>query len=99
MDAFDALEKHLNDSMFTYVKTFLTEDIIYKHYSESMRKFSQNGIPTQKLTIENGFVKGLASYEATHSSPRVDTLRNFITDLGLVDGYNNGARCYRRTNK
>lgn len=87
MDAFDALEKHLNDSMFTYVKTFLTEDIIYKHYSESMRKFSQNGIPTQKLTIENGFVKGLASYEATHSSPRIDTLRNYITDLGLVDGY------------
>ena len=52
-----------------------------------MRKFSQNGIHTPKLTIENGFVKGLASYEATHSSPRVDTLRNFITDLGLVDGY------------
>ena len=52
-----------------------------------MRKFNKNGIPTQKLTIENGFVKGLASYEATHSSPRIDTLRNYITDLGLVDGY------------
>lgn len=87
MDAFDTLEKHLNESMFTYVKNFLIEDIIYRHYSESMRKFSQNGIPTQKLTIENGFVKGLSSYDATHSSPRIDTLRNFITDLGLVDGY------------
>jgi len=87
MDAFDALEKHLNESMITYIKTFLTEDIIYRHYSESMRKFSQNGIPTQKLTIENGFVKGLSSYDATHSSPRIDTLRNYITDLGLVEGY------------
>lgn len=87
MDAFDTLEKHLNESMLTYVKNFLTEDIIYRHYSESMRKFSQNGIPTQKLTIENGFVKGLSLYDATHSSPRIDTLRNYITDLGLVDGY------------
>ena len=87
MDAFDTLEKHLNEPMLTYVKNFLTEDIIYRHYSESMRKFSQNGIPTQKLTIENGFVKGLSSYDATHSSPRIDTLRNYITDLGLVDGY------------
>lgn len=87
MDAFDTLGKHINDSMFTYVKNFLTEDIIYRHYSESMRKFSQTGIPTQKLTIENGFVKGLSSYDATHSSPRIDTLRNYITDLGLVDGY------------
>lgn len=87
MDAFDALEKHMNESMPTYVKNFLTEDIIYRHYSESMRKFSQNGIPTQKLTIENGFVKGLSSYDATHSSPRIDTVRNYITDLGLVNGY------------
>ena len=52
-----------------------------------MRKFSQNGIPTQKLTIENGYVRGIATYSATHSSPRIDTLRNYATDLGLIDGY------------
>lgn len=87
MDAFDALEKHLDEPLQLYVKQYLTEDIIYKHYSESMRKFSQNNIPTQKLTIENGFVRGLSTYEATHSSPRVDTVRNFISDLGLINGY------------
>ena len=87
MDAFDNLEKHLDVSMQSYVKTYLTEDIIYKHYSESMRKFCQNGIPTQKLTIENGLVRGLATYNPTHSSPRIDTVRNFMTDLGLVQGY------------
>lgn len=88
MDAFDALKKHLDEPMHEYVKQYITEDIIYKHYSESMRKFSQNGVPTQKLTIENGFVRGLSTYEATHSSPRIDTLRNHVTDLGLVEGYN-----------
>ena len=86
MDAFDALEKHLDDTMEMYVKQYITEDIIYKHYSESMRKLGQNGIPTQKLTIENGYVRGLSTYKATHSSPRIDTLRNYATDLGLIDG-------------
>lgn len=87
LDAFDDTEKRLNCSTFLFIKKFLTENIIYNHYSESMRKFSQNGIPTQKLTIENGYVRGIATYSATHSSPRIDTLRNYATDLGLIDGY------------
>lgn len=87
MDAFDALEKQLDAPMRIFVKRYLTEEIIYRHYSESMRKFSQNGIPTQKLAIENGYVRGLSEYDATHSSPRIDTLRNYATDLGLVKRY------------
>ena len=87
LDAFDDTEKNLNCSTFLFIKKFLTENIIYNHYSESMRKFSQNGIPTQKLTIENGYVRGIATYSATHSSPRIDTLRNYATDLGLIDDY------------
>lgn len=84
LDAFDTLEKHLDNTMEIYVKQYITEEIIYKHYSESMRKFNQNGIPTQKLTIENGYVRGLSTYDATHSSPRIDTLRNYVADLGLI---------------
>ena len=52
-----------------------------------MRKYSQNGVPTQKLTIENGYVRGLTTYTASHSSPRIDTLRNFAVDLGLIDDH------------
>ena len=73
LDAFDDTERNLNCSVFHFLKKFLTEDIIYNHFSESMRKFSQNGIPTQKLTIENGYVRGIATYKATHSSPRIET--------------------------
>ena len=84
LDAFDTIERSMNNTVYDYVKHFLTEDIIYNHYSESMRKYSQNRIPTQKLTIENGFVRGIGTYSATHSSPRIETLRNFATDLGLI---------------
>lgn len=84
LDSFNALERHIDEPFTKYIKDYLTENIIYNHYSESMRKYSQNGIPTQKLTIENGFVRGLSTYAATHSSPRIDTLRNYATDLGLI---------------
>lgn len=86
LDAFDAIERSMDEMVFDYVKLYLTENIIYNHYSESMRKYSQNGIPTQKLTIENGYVRGIATYSATHSSPRINTLRNYATDLGLISG-------------
>lgn len=84
MDAFDEIERNLNDSLFFFVKKYLTENIIYNHYSESMRKFTQNGIPTQKLTIENGYVRGIATFKISHSSPRIQTLKEFATDLGLI---------------
>ena len=87
LESFDEIERSIDVQMTIYVKRFLTENIIYNHYSESMRKFSQNGIPTQKLTIENGYVRGIATYSATHSSPRIDTLRNYATDLGLIQNF------------
>ena len=85
LDAFDNMEQALDDSVHQFIKRYLTENIIYNHYSESMRKYSQNGIPTQKLTIENGYVRGLTRYGASHSSPRIGTLKNYATDLGLIE--------------
>jgi len=84
LDSFDAIERSLGEKVFEFIKRYLIENIIYNHYSESMRKYNQNGIPTQKLTIENGYVRGVATYGSTHSSPRIDTLRNFAIDLGLI---------------
>ena len=87
MDSFDTIKSYYNYKFHDYIQIFLTDNIIYSHYSEAMRKFSQNGVATQKLTIENGYVKGLECYEATHSSPRINTLFNFVSDLGLIANY------------
>ena len=87
MDSFDTIKSYYNYKFHDYIQKFLTDNIIYTHYCEAMRKFSQNGVATQKLTIENGYVKGLECYEATHSSPRINTLFNFVSDLGLIANY------------
>lgn len=84
IDFFDSIKRCTVYSLFDFIKSFLTEQIIYGHYSEAMRKFSQNGVATQKLMIENGYVKGLDRYGSSHSSPRINTLFNFVTDLGIV---------------
>lgn len=86
MSAFDYLERYLQQPVSAFVAAFISDQIIYTHYAESMRKYSQNGVATQKLTIEQGQVRWLGDFIATHSAPRVGTLMNFAKDLGLVKG-------------
>ena len=82
--AFADLESQLDEPLELYIQRFLTEEIIYNHYAESMRKYALTRVATHKLTIENGYVKGLATYEPSHSTPRIGTLYQFATDLALV---------------
>lgn len=84
--AFDRVGQQCDMTLHRYVEEFITETAIYGHYAEAMRKYSQNGVATQKLTIENGCVRGLELYEPSHSSPRANTLYNFVCDLGLAHG-------------
>lgn len=82
--AFADLEQYREVPLTQYIQRFLTEKIIYNHYAEAMRKYCLTGVATHKLTIESGRVKGLATYEPSHSTPRVGTLYEFATDLALV---------------
>ena len=87
LEWFEKLEDQMDMKVHDCLKLFLTSDIIYNHYAESMRKFSQTGVATQKLAIENGEVRWLGDNEPSHSSPRIRTLSNFVSDLGLVSDY------------
>lgn len=86
MAAFDFLERFLQKPVACYIATYISDQIIYTHYAESMRKYSQNGVATQKLAIECGQVRWLGDFISTHSNPRVGTMMDFAQDLGLVAG-------------
>lgn len=73
----------MKHSFKSFVKKLL-EDIIYRHYRVSFRKMLQTGLQTQKFAFENGNLRFLDSWETTHTSPRIDTMRNFMSDLGLI---------------
>lgn len=66
-----------------YVK-YIIEDIIYRHYRVSFRKMMQTGIATQKFAFENGMLRFIDNWDPTNTSPRIDTLRNFLIDLCIL---------------
>ena len=78
----DSLDMTLED----FVKEYLLEKIIYRHYHISFVKQRQTGISSQKFLIERGCLKRIMRYEYSHTSPRLDTLKSFLEDLGAISG-------------
>ena len=69
-----------------FVKEYLLEKIIYRHYHVSFVKQRQTGISSQKFIIERGCLKRIMKYDYSHTSPRLNTLISFLEDLGAVSG-------------
>ena len=85
---FDFMRKvtnNLQNSTSTFIKQLVTEDVIYRHYSVSFRKMLQTGLATQKFSIESGCLRFIDDWDTSHTSPRIDTLRNFLIDLRLIN--------------
>ena len=79
------VQNSLDKSFKSFFKDLIT-DIIYRHYRVSFRKMLQTGIPTQKFAFENGKLRFLDNWSSTHTSPRIDTIRNFLYDTGIIKG-------------
>ena len=69
-----------------FIKEYLLEKIIYRHYHVSFVKQRQTGISSQKFIIERGCLKRIMKYDYSHTSPRLNTLISFLEDLGAVSG-------------
>ena len=53
-----------------------------------MRKLHQTGLATQKFIIEDGHLRYIDGWDSTYTSPRIDTLKQFLRDLGLIEDDN-----------
>ena len=81
-----SLDMNLED----FICKAIEDKIIYKHYAESMRKWSYGGgVATHKFMLENGCVRYLDSSYSSHTAPRLRTLKGFLVDLGLI-GWSGG---------
>ena len=67
-----------------YILDFIQEDIIYRHYAISFMKQQYTHIATQKFILENDTIRFVANYPATHTSPRIGSLKGFLEDLGYL---------------
>lgn len=81
----DEIDKELETNFYEWLKDYILKKIIYNHYQVALRKYLQTGIASQKFIYENGMIRFLNGSEATHTSPRIDTLNDFVSDLDLVN--------------
>lgn len=81
----DEIDKSLKTNFYEWLKDYILKNIIYRHYQVALRKYLQTGIASQKFIYENGMIRFLNGSEATHTSPRIDTLNDFVSDLELID--------------
>ena len=83
-DFMKSVDANAESNFFKYLKK-LFEDIIYRHYKVSFRKMLQTQKSTQKFALENGCLRYIDNWEATNTSPRIDTMRNFLIDLNIIE--------------
>lgn len=80
------IESHKEMRFPIFIKHLIESKIIFRHYNESLRKYYQTGIASHKFILEDGHIRYLseAFVVATHTSPRLITLKGFLSDLGLI---------------
>ena len=81
----DEIDKGLETNFYEWLKDYILKKIIYNHHQVALRKYLQTGIASQKFIYENGMIRFLNGSEATHTSPRIETLHNFLSDLELIN--------------
>ena len=101
-DFMGRVKQSLDSPFYDYVRRLLVEDVIFRHYRVSFRKMLQTGLATQKFSIENGNIRFIEDWPTSHTSPRIDTLRDFMIDLRLINKDGNltelGVELFKRMN-
>lgn len=82
------VERMESSTLMDFLRYFIKEEIIYRHYKEAFRKQKMTRIATQKFAMESGCIRYLSDIDYSHSSPRLATLFGFLEDLGVIQDKN-----------
>ncbi|MBO4570578.1 MAG: hypothetical protein J5699_01470 [Bacteroidales bacterium] len=68
----------------SFLIEFITTKIIYRHHTVSLMKYSATRVASNKFLMEDGFIRFLEQTECSATAPRIDSLIEYLTDLGLL---------------
>lgn len=75
----------LQDASFLeFLRDFIVTKIIYRHHTVSLMKYSATRVASNKFLLEDGYLRFLEQTECTATAPRIDSLVEYLTDLGLL---------------
>ena len=80
----DNIDACINMPIGKWLEKFIVKEIIHRHHEVSQRKYLQTGVASQKFIYEYGHIRFLKETETTHTAPRISTLNNFLSDLGII---------------
>ena len=78
------LEGLLDEPFVDFLKDYLITKIIYQHHTVSLMKYSATGVASNKFLLEEGYVRFVEQTECTATAPRIVSLIEYLTDLGLL---------------
>lgn len=80
----DELDVELNRPFMDFLKEFILRRIIYRHHTVSLMKYSATHVSSNKFLLEDGYLKFREQTEYSATAPRIDSLIEYLTDLGLL---------------
>ena len=80
----DNIDACINMPIGKWLEKFIVKEIIHRHHEVSQRKYLQTGVASQKFIYEYGHIRFLKETETTHTAPRISTLNDFLSDLGII---------------
>ncbi len=78
------LDGLLETSFLSFLTEFITTKIIFRHHTVSLIKYSATRVASNKFLLEDGYIRFLEQTECSATAPRIDSLIEYLTDLGLL---------------
>ena len=72
-------------SFLEFLEEYITQKIIYRHHTVSLMKYCTTHVASNKFLLEDGYLRFLEQTDFTATAPRIDSLIEYLTDLGLIE--------------
>lgn len=72
-------------SFLEFLEDYIIQKIVYRHHTVSLIKYSATRVASNKFLLEDGYLRFLEQTDCTATAPRIDSLIEYLTDLGLIE--------------
>lgn len=79
------IQKNERQNLSVFIRKLLLQHVINRHIEVAMRKMRNRNENTLKFILEDNILKSVAVVKPIWTSPRIDSLHQFLVDLKLVE--------------
>lgn len=84
LDFYTYLESHLSDNFVDFFRNHFYNEILLRHLTVAYNKLANGNQSTQKFILENNFIRIIGNFDPNYTSPRLNSVYDFLKDLKLI---------------